>query len=434
MTDQMPDHLSAIELPVSHPTPAPPAAAGPMNGLRVIELAHEFGAFAGRLLADAGADVILVEPPGGAAQRTHPPFADGEPGIERSLSWWAENTSKRSVIADLETDDGRSFVRDLVAGADVFLECESPGRLAELGLDYDDLSAYNGDLIHVAITPFGRADVGGDANATDLTILARGGPMWSCGYDDHDLAPVRGRGNQGVRISAHFAVMSILTALLARSRHGGQFIDVNMNAGANVTTEFSSYGWLSAQQTVQRQTGRHATPNPSEPTQVRCADGRYLNTGVPPRRGREFEALLNWVRELGLEDDFAMTPLLELGVDYEVITMAMILEDPLAGEVFQAGREAMGFIAANVSAHDAFLGCQQRGIAAGVVWSPDEVMTDPHFVERGFPTEVHHDQIDRTVTYPGPAIRFTASPMSIRHPAPALGAHTDEVRDALNLG
>ncbi len=423
----MSDHLYDGELPVSTPTPAPAAAPGPLNGLRVIELAHPFGAFAGRLLADAGADVIVVEPPAGAEQRSHGPFAEGEAGPERSLAWWAENTSKRSVIADLATEDGRSMVADLVAGADVFLECERPGHLASLGLDYADLSPRNAGLVHASITPFGRSSIGGSAEQTDLTILARGGPMWSCGYDDHELPPVRGRGNQGIRMANHFAVMSIMTALLARSRHGGQFIDVSMTAAANVTTEFASYGWLSAQQTVQRQTGRHATPSPSEPTQVRCADGRYLNTGVPPRRGREFEALLGWINELGLADEFAMTPLLEMGVDYDVITMAMIQEDDLAGEVFQAGREAMGFIAANVTAHQAFIGFQQRGIAAGVVWSPDEVMADPHFVERGFPVEVHHDQIDRSVLYPGAPIRFTASPMAIRHPAPSLGEHTDDV-------
>lgn len=415
----------------SHPTPLPPGGAGPLDGVKVVELAHPFGAFTGRLLADAGADVIVVEPPSGALQRTHAPFAGDEPGMERSLAWWAENTSKRSFVADLESREGRDLLGRLLLSADVFVECEAPGRLADLGLDYEDLRVEKPALIHVAITPFGRAGVGGGTDMTDLTLLARAGPMWSCGYDDHDLPPVRGRGNQGIRTASHFAVMSILTALLARSRHGGQFIDVNMHAAANVTTEFASYGWLAAQQTVQRQTGRHATPKPSEPTQVRCADGRYLNTGVPPRTGREFRGLLDWMGDLGLQDSFEMSPLLELGLHYDFISMAMILEDPLAGEVFQAGRAAMAFIAASVSAHEAFLGFQQRGVAAGVVWSPDEMMSDPHFVERGFPTPVFHQEIDREVLYPGPPIRFTASPMSIRSSAPRLGEHTDEILDEL---
>ena len=412
-----------INQPISHPTPAPPDRPGPLAGVKVVELAHEFGAFAGRLLADAGAEVTVVEPRGGAAQRGHGPFVDDVAGPERSLAWWAENAGKHSVIADLTTPDGRAKVAELVANADVFLECEAPGVLAAMSLDYDDLSASHSDLIHVAITPFGRQSEGGTANVTDLTLLARSGPMWSCGYDDHDLPPVRGRGNQGIRMGAHFAVLSVLTALLARPRHGGQFIDVSMNAAANVTTEFASYGWMAAQATVQRQTGRHATPTPSEPTQVRCADGRYLNTGVPPRRGHEFRALLELIQELGLGEEFAMTPLLEMGVDYDIITLGMIEEDPLAGEIFHAGRQAMAFIAANISAHEAFLSFQQRGIACGVVWSPEETMGDPHFVERGFKTEVYHEDLDRTVVYPGPAIRFTRSPMRIRDRAPFLGEH-----------
>ena len=423
------DHLSDQSLPVSHPTPKPPAANGPLAGVRVIELANEFCAFAGRLLADAGADVILVEPPNGAAQRGHGPFADDRVGPENSLSWWAENTSKRGIVLDLDVADGRATYQRLVASADVVLEAEEPGRLAELGIDYDDLASANPALVHIAITPFGRAGVGGGTDVTDLTLLARGGPMWSCGYDDHDLPPVRGRGNQGIRMAAHFAVMSTLTALLARGdgSGAGQFVDVSMIASANVTTEFASYGWLAAQETVQRQTGRHATPRPTDATQVQCGDGRHLNTGVPPRRPSEFEALLGWIRELGLEDEFPMSSLLEMGTGYEFFSLQMIMEDPLVGEIFGAGREAMQFIASKLPAHDAFIGFQQRGIACGVVWSPDEVMTDPHFVERGFSATVHHEQIGRDVTYPGPPIRFEASPMGIRRRAPMLGEHTDEV-------
>lgn len=416
-------------LPVSVPTKPAPDRPGPLKGVRVIELAGEFCAFAGRLLADAGAEVILVEPPGGAAQRDHGPFADDEPGTERSLSFWAENTSKSSVIADLSDPEGVAFFRALVSAADVLLEAEPPGVLASVRLDYADLVLDHPDLVHVSITPFGRN--GGTDPVTDLTLLARGGPMWSSGYDDHELPPVRGRGNQGIRTAAHFAVLSTMTALLARRRYGGQFVDVSMNAAVNVTTEFGSYGWLAAQQTVQRQTGRHATPNPSEPTQVCCADGRFLNTGVPPRRPAEFESLLQWIRELGLEDEFELSAIVEMGAGYEFLSLQLIAEDPLVGEIFQAGREAMHFIASKLSAHDTFVGFQQRGIACGVVWSPDEVMTDPHFVERGFPTPVHQPQLDRTVLYPGPPMRFTASPMGISAPAPRLGADTDRLRSEL---
>ena len=120
--------------------------------------------------------------------------------------------------------------------------------------------------------------------STDLTILAAGGIAWMNGYDDHTLPPVRGAGNQGYHTGCHYGVMSFLAALLYRDVSGeGQFIDVSAHASCNVTTESGSYSWLVAEATVQRQTGRHASINPSMPSQVRCADGRYVNTGMPPR-------------------------------------------------------------------------------------------------------------------------------------------------------
>src|SRR5205823_10483606 len=99
----------------------------------------------------------------------------------------------------------------------------------------------------VSITPFGQTGPRSDEPATDLTLLATGGPVWSCGYDDHSLPPVRGGGNQAMHTGGHFAVMSLLVAVIAREAGGpGQHIDVNLNAAANVTTAFASYAWLAA--------------------------------------------------------------------------------------------------------------------------------------------------------------------------------------------
>ena len=178
---------------------------------------------------------------------------------------------------------------------------------------------------------------------------------------------------------------------------------------------------------MQRQTGRHATARPSEPTQVECGDGRWLNTGTAARSPAEFSALLGLLKQYELVDDFPMAALLEMGGEYEHITLAMLQEEPLVAEIFGAGRDAIAFLAANLPAHEAFTALQDVGIAAGVIYSPDEMMSDPHFVARGFPTEVHHEQIDRTVLYPGAPMRFTASPMGIRHRAPLLDEHREEI-------
>ena len=252
--------------------------------------------------------------------------------------------------------------------------------------------------------------------------------MWSCGYDDHELPPVRGGGNQGFHTGCHYAVLSVLTAVLARERTGrGQFIDVNMHAAANVTTEFASYGWLANRSTVQRQTGRHAAPRRTGPTQLHCADGRWLNNAAAARRGYEFASLAAWIEELGLEDEFDDYAVLKLGEDVDFISMAEMEEDGLKGEIFGAGRDAIEFLATKLAAYDLFIGLQTRGLPAGIVYSPEEVMEDPHFVARGFPTPLEHEDLGRTVVYPGAPLRFVGTPCGPRRRAPHVGEHNDEV-------
>ena len=406
-----------------------------LTGVRVVELSQVTIAWAGKLLADMGADVILVEPPGGDPSRGYPPFVDDEPGDDRSLYWWHYHTSKRSVVMDLEDEAGREQFRSLIATADVLLEAEPRHRLATLSLDYDDLAPIKPNLIHVAVTPYGREDAKSDLPYTDLTVMAASGPPWSCGYDDHSLPPVRGA-LQGYHTASHFAVMSTLTALLHRGVSGvGQFIDVSMTAASNVTTEAASYTWLVAGRTVQRQTGRHASTSPSSETQQRCADGRYANTGVPPRNPAEFAALLAWLKELGLDTQLPEAVFLELGAAWQgPFDLAQIGTDDEITAIFGAGREALKLIASTVSAQDFFLGCQRAGLAVGVVNAPEEAFEDAHIRARGFHTPVHHEDLGRTITYPGAPYALQGSPWAISRRAPKLGEHNAEVLGELDQG
>jgi crotonobetainyl-CoA:carnitine CoA-transferase CaiB-like acyl-CoA transferase len=402
-----------------------------LAGLRVVELSHERSAFAGKLLADMGADVVVVEPPEGSALRRWGPFVDDTPDPERSLAWWHYNTSKRGVVLDLETEAGRAGFRRLVARADLVLEAEDPGRLAALGLDYGDLARR--ELIWVSVTPYGRKLPGRADLMTDLTLLAAGGPVWSCGYDDHSLPPVRGGGFQGYNTACHYAVLSALTALLARGVSGeGQFVDVSMHAAANVTTEMSSYNYLVQGTTVQRQTGRHAMEALTLPVQVRCADGRYVNTGVPPRFPREFAGLLGWLREAGIADDFPEAVFLELGAKRDFVDLSKIGQDDEITAIFTAGREALNFLASRLSAYDFFVGAQRSGLPVGVIYAPEEAFEDPHFVARGFQVPVEHPELGRTIRYPGAPYRFEKTPWRIARRAPRLGEHTQEVLGELD--
>lgn len=390
---------------------------GPLSGVRVVELASAHAAYAGKLLADYGADVTVVEPPGGHESRWFEPFAGDVVDSERSLWWWHYNTSKRSVVVDLDDPAGAASFGDLVADADIVLEGEAPGALAARGLDYGDLRTPS--LIWVAVTPYGRTGPRSDYAFTDLTVLADGGVVWMCGYDDHSLPPVRGGGNQGFHTASLFAANAALTALLHRMAGGpGQFIDVNMHACANVTTETGTYEYLVAGETVQRMTGRHANVYPTTPSIAEAGDGRLVHTGVPPRAAREFENLLGWLADLGLTDEFAETFFLEMGRERGGVRLDEITTDPEAAAIFNAGREALRFIASRVDSYDFFIDAQNHGMAAGILYAPEEVLSDPHFVARGFPTPVDHD--GETVTYPGLPVAFRGTPGRITR-APRLG-------------
>ena len=400
-----------------------------LSGVRVIELASERIAFAGKLLADMGADVVLVEPPGGDPSRRYPPFIDDQPGPERSLYWLHYHTSKRGIVLDPAAATGRERLRALLQSADVLLEAEPITRLAGLGLDYPDVASANPGLVHVAVTPFGRDNPRSDLPQTDLTLQAIGGPVWSCGYDDHDLPPVRGWGNQAFNTACHFAVMSVLTALLhRRNGGGGQFIDVSMTAAANVSTEAATYNWLVNQSTVQRQTGRHAAVRATGETQMRCADGRWANTGVPPRKPAEFAALHAWLERVELLDALPEAVFLDMGANWEgPFDLSQIGVDDTITAIFSAGRDAMKLLAARLPAQDFFVGCQRAGLAAGAILAPEEAFEDPHFKARGFQVPVHHEDLDRTLRYPGAPYKLPASPWRISRRAPHLGEHTEEV-------
>ncbi|HEX2278239.1 MAG TPA: CoA transferase [Candidatus Tectomicrobia bacterium] len=179
---------------------------GPLTGLRVLELADEKGQFCGKLMADLGADVIKIEPPGGEHTRIVGPFLDDIPHRERSLSFWHYNTSKRGITLNLETPEGRGLFRRLVPTADVLLETSPPGYLPSLGLGYDELSRLNPRLIVCSLTPFGQTGPWRGYQSSDLLQLAAGGQMGCCGYDPEDVPaapPIAPGGGNAWHIGSH---------------------------------------------------------------------------------------------------------------------------------------------------------------------------------------------------------------------------------------
>jgi len=398
-----------------------------LSGLRIIELASDRAAYAGKLMGDLGADVIVVEAPGGHASRQFGPFVDDRPDADTCLWWWHYNTSKRSLVLDLGSEDGRDAFRQLARSADVVLEGEDPGVLAGLGVDHVHIRADRPELIWVSVTPNGRRSPELHEPATDLTMLAAGGLVWNCGYDDHGLPPIRPSGGHAHHTASAFAVMGALTAVVHRDLTGvGQHVDVSMIAATNVTTEVSSVDWLYRGATNQRQTGRHASEHKTMGIQVQTGDGGYCSNPLGLTTAGNYQTVIDWLRELGLEDAFGEFFFLPMGVERGGVSLKELGQDVEATEIYRAGREALYLIASKLTTAEFFVQAQQRGIACGAVYAPDEALADAHFRFRDYPVEVEHPELGRSYTYPGLPFTGVQIPTTIRR-APLLGEHTQEI-------
>ena len=168
-----------------------------LAGVRVLEVADRSAALAGRILADLGAEVIMVEPPGGARLRFEAPFLGDQPGPERGFGHLYLNANKRSVVLDLDETDDRARFLGLVSSADVLLETAAPGWLDERGLGTEALRAAQPGLIHCSVTPFGLESAWKDRRANDLVAGAAGGLIFVSGSAQG--TPVQGGANWRTR-------------------------------------------------------------------------------------------------------------------------------------------------------------------------------------------------------------------------------------------
>ena len=400
--------------PGPNPGPAPVRASGggALDGLRVLELADEKGQWYGKLIGDMGADVIKIEPPGGEAARTVGPFYQDIPNRERSLSFWHYNTSKRGITLNLETEDGRRLFKKMAEKADVIFETFRPGYMESLGLGYEELKKDNPGLIMCSLTPFGQTGPWKDYLTSDLLHLSAGGQMAGCGYDDvPDAPPIAPGGGQAWHMGSHFAYVATAAALVNRTITGrGQYIDTSVHDSCALTTEGAVTRYIYMKQIVQRQTGRHASPTPTDRTQHICLDGKYVNVAAQILNRLTVERLhvmRDWMKEQGLPTD--------------------LIEEKLRDPDIITDNELFLYLIANMPRNDVYHGGQKRGMNMGAVWSPDEVMEDPHLEDRGFWTEVEYPEIGKTFRHTGPAAICNGSPWSISRRAPLIGEHNEEV-------
>ena len=247
--------------------------------IRVVDLTDVSGAFFGRLMIGLGAEVIVIEPPG------------GDPLRRDALAFAHFRAGARSVTLDLDDSRERDRLRTLVATADIVVESLPPGRLASLGLAWADLRVLHPELIGVSITPFGQSGPRTEWRGTDLTAAAMGGMMTLCGDPDGPpLAPPR---EQAYHLASAHAAVGALAALHIRRRTGrGQHVEVSIQEAVAATLEYGAIAFIHAGVIPRRSGSRH----PYVPHRYfRTRDG--LVAGGLGGNPRMWAALIGWMQE-----------------------------------------------------------------------------------------------------------------------------------------
>lgn len=388
------------------------AKTGPLAGLRVVELGSFIaGPYGGQLLADLGADVIKVEPPGsGDSMR-----AWGVETVDGKSLWWPViGRNKRSVTLDLRRPEGQDLARRLALGADVLLENFRPGTLEGWGLDPEDLRRERPGLVVARVSGFGQTGPYSGRAGFASVAEAMGGLRNLTGYPDRP--PTRVGLSIGDSLAGLFATIGVLAALYARDggkqeHRGGQTVDVAITDSVlalleSVLTEHSATGAI-------RQRVGTALPNLAPSNLYPTADASWVIIGA--NADGPFRRLADAMGRKDLATDPRYATHRARGERQQE------LDEVVAAWTRTRPRdELLDLLAA-------------EGVPAGPVYDAADVAADPHFRERGAVVDVPTEEFG-ALAMQGIAPRLSATPGSIRWAGPRLGQHNREVyRGVLGL-
>ena len=381
-----------------------------LTGRRVLDLADEQAVLCGRILADMGADVIKVEPPGGDSNRRIGPFWHDQPHPERSLWWFAYAAGKRSVTLDLESRDGRAIFTRLAQSADFVIESFPPGYLDGLGLGYADLERINSRVVLVSVSPFGQHGPHASYQGSDLVGLAMGGLMYTQG--DADRSPLAFTAPQAALHGGAEAVAGAMFAHVHRERTGrGQHVDVSVQEAVTWTLMNTTSYWDLNRVNIGRD---GAVKNRPSGTTARlhwpCKDG-YVTFGGT----NEWAGMSRWMRDEGIDDKI-------LDRDWESMDRFSFSQE----DVDALEELAQSFLAAR-TAQELYDGAVKWRFMLYPIFTTADLSQYRQLQERDFFVEVEHDEIGERLTYPGPFLRTSEASPRIRGRAPLIGEHNRQV-------
>jgi len=370
---------------------------GALDGIKVLDLSRVLaGPWCAMVLGDLGADVIKIESPEGDDVRHFgPPFKNGE-----SAYFMVAGRNKRSVVADLKTEEGLVLVKRLALGADILVENFRKGTLEKFGLAPDELRKENPGLIVCSVSGYGRTGQMSERAGYDFVIQAESGLMSIIGGADQE--PMKVGAAVTDIVAGQFATQGVLAALYHREKTGeGQDVDISLLDGAATLLANQAAAYLMTGERPPRLGNDHPTVCPYRPFET--ADQPIaLAIGA----NRQFRKLCKAMGHMDLADDprFATNP-------------ARVENRKALYEVLEAT-----FL---TRTRDAWLAAlHAEGLPAGAIRTVDQVMEAPELAERGVVQEIVHETVG-PMRIVGSPIKLSKTPVSIRLAPRPLGADGD---------
>lgn len=377
----------------------------PLSGIRVVDLTRVLsGPFCTMLLADMGADVIKIEPPGSGDT------VRGAGDQKNGMSWYfaSFNRNKRSLAIDLRSQQGKDVLARLIAGGDVLVENFRPGVLAEMGFDQARLDALNPRLVVASINGYGSTGPNAQRPAFDFIAQAMSGLMGTTGAPGGE--PMRAAPPITDLVAGLYCAFGISNALHARNATGkGQRVEAAMVNGMVSMLAYLASEYFARGKAPERTGNDHPLCAPYGLFHTKDGD-----IAVAPATK---ETLERFMKTIGLEDLLARP-------EYKTMPQRHARRHELRGPVNeQLSTDTQDNWIARLNA---------AGVPCGKVLSLGEVFEDPQIKAQDMVLDVDHGQ-HGTIRMVGFPVKMSGTPCAIRRPAPRLGEHSVEVLTELGL-
>lgn len=381
------------------------AATGPLSDLRVVEMGQLLaGPFCGQLLADFGAEVIKLEPPG----KGDPMRQWGrEKPHGKSLWWPVVARNKKSVTCNLRTEEGQALARNIIGKSDIVVENFRPGTLERWGLGYEDLRTLDPRLIMARVTGYGQDGPYSPRAGFGSIGEAMGGIRYVTG--NPDLPPSRAGISLGDSLAAVFATIGVLTAVHHRERTGrGQLVDSAIYEAVlammeSLLPEYEIGGY-------QRERTGSVLPN-------------IAPSNVYPTRGGEMILV-------AANQDSVYARLVTAMGRADLVSDPRYLDHASRGVNMDELDDVISAWTADLGTDEVLDILHEAGVPAGRIYTARDMFDDPHFAARDAIVRLAHPDFGE-IPMAGVVPKLSDSPGAVRHAGPELGEHNSDIYGSL---